>query len=157
MRRGSTSTSIWAARVGKFGSVEVAEVRFPLFFRRHQFRPDSGGDGQYRGGPGGDLEFAVEVAEPAVGNTAGDGVKYGACGILGGQDGKPHHYVLRSAGGREDRVLRTKEVGILIRPGDVIEARSGGGGGWGDPARRGAEERARDRRLGFVTDGGEGR
>ena len=29
----------------KFGSVEVAEVRFPLFFRRHEFRPGSGGDG----------------------------------------------------------------------------------------------------------------
>ena len=30
----------------KFGSVEVTEVRFPLFFARHEFRPDSGGDGQ---------------------------------------------------------------------------------------------------------------
>jgi N-methylhydantoinase B len=145
----------WQAAGGiKFGSLEVAEVRFPLFFRRHQFRPDSGGDGRYRGGPGGDLEFAVEVAEPGVANTAGDGVKYGACGILGGQDGRPHHYVLRpAAGGGEERTLRTKEVGIPIRPGDVIVARSGGGGGWGDPAGRGAEERARDRRLGFVTDG----
>ena len=36
----------------KFGSVEVTEVRFPLFFARHEFRPDSGGDGRYRGGPG---------------------------------------------------------------------------------------------------------
>jgi N-methylhydantoinase B len=147
----------WQAAGGiKFGSLEVAEVRFPLFFRRHQFRPDSGGDGRYRGGPGGYLEFAVEVAEPAVANTAGDGVKYGACGILGGQDGRPHHYVLRPAAGGGERALRTKEVGIPIRPGDVIVARSGGGGGWGDPAGRGAEERARDRRLGFVTDDGGG-
>ena len=143
----------WQAAGGiKFGSLEVAEVRFPLFFRRHQFRPDSGGDGRFRGGPGGDLEFAVEVAEPAVGNTAGDGVKYGACGILGGQDGAPHRYVLRSSG-REERVLKTKEVGIVIRPGDVIAAKSGGGGGWGDPAERSAEERARDVALGFVTGG----
>jgi len=141
----------WQAAGGiKFGSLEVAEVRFPLFFRRHEFRPDSGGDGTYRGGPGGDLEFAVEVAEPAVANTAGDGVIHGACGILGGRDGAPHHYVLRSKG-RPDRPLRTKEAGIVIRPGDVIVARSGGGGGWGDPAGRSAEARARDRALGFVT------
>jgi N-methylhydantoinase B len=141
----------WQAAGGiKFGSLEVAEVRFPLFFRRHEFRPDSGGDGMYRGGPGCDLEFAVEVAEPAVANTAGDGVKYGACGIQGGLDGAPHRYVLRSAG-REDRPLRTKEVGIVIRPGDVIVAQSGGGGGWGDPAQRSAEARARDIALGFVT------
>ncbi|MBM3508382.1 MAG: hydantoinase B/oxoprolinase family protein [Alphaproteobacteria bacterium] len=144
----------WQAAGGiKFGSLEVAEVRFPLFFRRHQFRPDSGGDGKYRGGPGGDLEFAVEVAEPAVGNTAGDGVKYGACGIHGGLDGAPHTYVLRSSG-RPDRPLKTKEVGIIIRPGDVIAAESGGGGGWGDPTERSAEERVRDATLGFVTRGG---
>ena len=36
----------------KFGSVEVAETRFPLFFKRHEFRPDSAGDGRFRGGVG---------------------------------------------------------------------------------------------------------
>jgi N-methylhydantoinase B len=141
----------WQAAGGiKFGSIEVAEARFPLFFRRHEFRPDSGGNGRFRGGPGGDLEFAVEVAQPAVANTAGDGVKYGACGIAGGRDGAPHDYRLRSAG-KPDRTLKTKEVGIVIAPGDVIVARSGGGGGWGDPGLRPAEARARDAALGFVT------
>ena len=51
----------WQAAGGiKFGSLEIAEVRFPLFFRRHEFRSDSGGDGRFRGGPGGDLELVVE-------------------------------------------------------------------------------------------------
>jgi N-methylhydantoinase B len=95
--------------------------------------------------------MVVEVAEPAVANTAGDGVRHGACGILGGQDGLPHHYLLKSAG-RADRPLKTKEVGIVIRPGDVLDVRSGGGGGFGDLARRSADERARDRLLGFVTE-----
>ena len=144
----------WQAAGGiKFGSLEVAEVRFPLFFRRHEFRPDSGGDGRYRGGPGAELELVVEVAEPGVANTAGDGVRHGACGILSGQDGLPHRYVLQSAG-RPERALKTKEVGIVIRPGDVLDVRSGGGGGFGDPAGRSAEERARDRLLGFVTQSG---
>lgn len=141
----------WQAAGGiKFGSIEVAEARFPLFFCRHEFRPDSGGDGRFRGGPGGVLELAVEVATPAVANTAGDGVRYGACGLAGGRDGKPHVYVLRSPN-KADRVLKTKETGIVIQPGDIIVAHSGGGGGWGDPAHRSAEERARDRALGFVT------
>lgn len=141
----------WQAAGGiKFGSLEVAEVRFPLFFRRHEFRPDSGGAGRFRGGPGAELEMAVEVALPAVANTAGDGVRHGACGMQGGEDGVPHRYVLRSEG-RADRALKTKEVGVVIRPGDVLDVRSGGGGGYGPPGERSPEERARDVRQGFVT------
>jgi N-methylhydantoinase B len=141
----------WQAAGGiKFGSLEVQEVRFPLYFRRHEFRPDSGGDGRYRGGPGGELELVIETAEPALGNTAGDGVKYGACGLGGGENGKPHLYWVQSAG-RSDRGLKTKETGIVLRPGDVLHAHSGGGGGWGDPKLRSAQERERDQAQGFVS------
>jgi N-methylhydantoinase B len=134
----------------KFGSVEVTEVRFPLFFARHEFRPDSGGDGRYRGGAGAVLDLHMEIAEPARANTAGDGTRHAPYGILGGRDGLPHRYRLRSRG-RRDRVLRTKEVGVLVRPGDVFLVESGGGGGYGDPRRRAPEARAYDRDNGFVT------
>ena len=141
----------WQAAGGiKFGSLEVTEVRFPLFFRRHEFRPDSGGAGKYRGGPGGIVEMVVETAEPAIGNTAGDGVRHGACGILGGADGLPHRYTLYSEGG-PPRPIRTKETGLEIRPGDVLVLESGGGGGWGDPAERDPTAIAEDLANGFVT------
>jgi len=141
----------WQAAGGiKFGSLEVTEVRFPLFFRRHEFRPDSGGVGKYRGGPGGIVEMVVETAEPAVGNTAGDGVRYGACGILGGKDGAPHRYTLYSEA-QPPRAIKTKEVGLVIRPNDVLVLESGGGGGWGDPAERDPNAINRDTENGFVT------
>jgi N-methylhydantoinase B len=144
----------WQAAGGiKFGSIEVHEVRFPFFFRRHEFRPDSGGDGRYRGGPGAELEMVIETAEPAVGNTAGDGVKYGACGMVGGEDGAPHNYWLESKG-LPDRPLKTKETGVVLKPGDILQVRSGGGGGWGAPSERTDEARARDVTLGFVTKSG---
>ncbi len=127
-------------------------MRFPLFFRRHEFRPDSGGDGRYRGGVGASMQLVVEIDQPARANTAGDGVRHGACGLLGGQDGLPHRYVLRSRG-RPDRVLRTKEVGIPVHPGDVIHVESGGGGGWGDPRERPEAARREDLLQGFVTAG----
>ena len=79
--------------------------------------------------------MVAEVAEPAVGNTAGDGVRHGACGILGGQDGAPHRYVLHSDG-QPPRPIKTKETGLVIRPGDRFVLESGGGGGWGDPTTR---------------------
>ncbi len=134
----------------KFGSVEVAEVRFPFFFRTHEYRPDSGGDGRYVGGVGGRMELAVETGTPCVVNTAGDGARHGACGLMGGDDGAPHRYVMRTPGHRA-RVLDTKHEGIPVPPGTVFEINAGGGGGWGDPGDRVPEERSKDRRDGFVT------
>ncbi len=141
----------WQAAGGiKFGSLEVTEVRFPLFFKTHEFRPDSGGDGRYRGGPGGIVEMVVETDEPCLANTAGDGVVHGACGILGGEDGAPHRYILYS-GNAEPRPIKTKETGLVIRPGDRLILESGGGGGWGDAIEREAAANVNDVETGFVT------
>jgi len=147
---GIASVGEWHSVGGiKFGSIEVAETRFPLHFHKHEFRPDSGGDGRYRGGNGVDLELEVRSDGPALGNTAGDGVRHGACGLFGGKDGKPHRYLLRSKG-RAARVLKTKETGIVIRSGDVLDIKSGGGGGWGLAAKRTAAARQSDRLNGLV-------
>ena len=135
----------------KFGSIEVAEARFPLHFRHHEFRPDSGGNGRFRGGLGVALDLVVETAKPALANTAGDGTRHGACGMLGGEDGAPHRYRLISAN-RPPRVLRTKEVGIEVLPGDCFEVRSSGGGGWGPPVQRRQEARQRDLKQRLVTE-----
>jgi N-methylhydantoinase B len=44
----------WQAAGGiKFGSLEVTEVRFPLFFRHHEFRPESGAWGSIAAAPAG--------------------------------------------------------------------------------------------------------
>jgi N-methylhydantoinase B len=141
----------WQAAGGiMFGSLEVTEARFPLFFRRHEFRSDSGGAGRFRGGPGAIAEIVVETETPCLANTAGDGVRHGACGRLGGADGLPHRYTLHSEG-YAPRPIKTKETGLVIRPGDVLVLESGGGGGSGDPAARDEVAIARDREDGFVT------
>src|SRR5262249_61140425 len=80
----------WQAAGGiKFGSVEVTEARFPLFFRRHEFRPDSGGRGRYRGGTGGVLELVAGIDEAALAHTTEAGAAVGARGQPGGRDGAP--------------------------------------------------------------------
>jgi N-methylhydantoinase B len=148
---GWSSIGEWHSVGGlKFGSIEVAEARFPLHFRHHEFLPDSGGDGQFRGGLGVALELAFAIDKPARGNTAGEGTRHGSCGMLGGEDGKPHRYHLMSAG-KPPRALRTKETGIEILPGDCLEIHSAGGGGWGPPQQRSPDAREHDRRQGFVT------
>jgi N-methylhydantoinase B len=133
----------------KFGSVEVTEVRFPLLLRRHEFRPDSGGAGTFRGGVGSVLEMHVRTADAAVANTAGDGVRHAPYGLFGGRDGAPHRYRLVSQG--RTRVLATKSVGIPVRPGDVFLIESAGGGGYGDPRGRDPLAVAADLADGMVT------
>ncbi|MCG8545173.1 MAG: hydantoinase B/oxoprolinase family protein [Alphaproteobacteria bacterium] len=133
----------------KFGSVEVAETRFPLYFRRHEFRPDSGGDGRFVGGAGCDLEMILETEAPAVANVAGDGARHGARGMLGGADGAPHRYVMRPPGA--DKIaLASKVEGLPVPPGTVFEIHSGGGGGWGPAEQRDPAARQRDRENGLV-------
>jgi N-methylhydantoinase B len=134
----------------KFGSVEVTEVRFPLFLKRHEFHPNSAGAGKFRGGVGSVMELHVEITEPAVANTAGDGVRYAPYGLCGGEDGRPHRYRLISKGQR--RFLKTKEVGIPVRPGDVFYIESSGGGGYGDPKERHPAAHAADLVNGVVTE-----
>jgi N-methylhydantoinase B len=132
----------------KFGSIEVAETRFPLFFETHEYRPGSAGDGKFRGGHGGDMRLRVETAEPAVANTAGEGVIHGARGILGGRDGAPHDYTLLATEA-PPRKLHSKEVGIAVPPGSVFHVLSGGGGGYGEPVERDPAARAQDARAGL--------
>ena len=147
---GWSTAGEWHSAGGlKFGSVEMAEARFPLFFAKHEFRPGSAGEGTFRGGLGGELVLRLETDGPAVANTAGDGVRHGAAGMLGGRDGAPHHYTLDRADGTS-RDLRTKEVGIPLAPGDTLHVRAGGGGGWGPPEKRDPAARARDAAEGLL-------
>jgi N-methylhydantoinase B len=135
----------------KFGSIEVAESRFPFFFTEHEFLPDSAGLGRRRGGFGSALKFRIDTTDDVVGNTAGDGVVTGGAGILGGEDGRPHAYELHPNAGGAPRVLKTKEVGIVMSKGDWLHIRSAGGGGFGNSAERTDAEVAKDVRDGLIS------
>ncbi len=130
---GYSTIGEWHSAGGiKFGSIEVAETRFPLVFETHEYRLGSGGAGLHRGGDGGDMRLRVEAAGTTKANTAGEGVVHGARGINGGQDGAPHAYTLL-APGMAPRKLNSKEIDVPVPSGSVIHVLSGGGGGWGVP------------------------
>ena len=130
-------------------SIEVTEERFPFYVRRHELRPDSAGDGTWRGGLGAICDMVYEGADTARLNTAGDGVVVPPFGLFGGQPGKPHIYSLISNG--VERVLGSKETGVLVNPGDRILCLSSGGGGYGDPAKRSEQAREWDRRNEYFS------
>ena len=129
-------------------SVEVTEERFPLFVVNHELRPGSAGKGKWRGGLGAVCEIIYEGEGDALLNTAGDGAIVPPFGALGGEPGLPHRYSIVSNG--EETVLRTKQTGVIVKPGDRIVALSSGGGGYGDPMQRSEEASAWDGRNGYV-------
>ncbi len=132
----------WQAAGGiKFGSLEVTEVRFPLFFRRHEFRPGSrrrrpvSRRPRLRAGDGGG-DRRARARQHRRRRRALRRLRHPRR-----QDGLPHDYRAALRQGEPPRAIKTKEVGIAVRPGDVFRVESGGGGGWGDPGeahRRGA-------------------
>ncbi len=134
----------------KFGSVEMAEARFPLVFERHEFRPDSGGHGQHRGGTGAELLLRLDSDGIAFANTAGDGARHGSAGMAGGADSAPHRYVILREDG-STRELRTKEVEVPIAPGERLHLLSAGGGGWGAPTARDPAAIVADQREGYTS------
>jgi N-methylhydantoinase B len=130
-------------------SVEVTEERFPFLIEYDELRPDSGGDGTWRGGLGGRFAMTYEGAEGATLNTAGDGVVTPPFSLFGGQQGKPHLYKLVSEG--NEQILPSKKTGVSVKPGDRIVCLSAGGGGFGDPAKRSPSKREWDRKNGYCT------
>ncbi|MXZ91549.1 MAG: hypothetical protein F4W95_12105 [Chloroflexi bacterium] len=130
-------------------SIEVTEERFPFFIQRHELRPDSGGVGEWRGGLGAVCDLVYEGEGPALLNTAGDGIVVPPFGLFGAADGLPHHYKIVSNG--TDRVLGSKEVGVLVNPGDHIICLSSGGGGYGQPINRSQDASQWDLKNGYVT------
>ena len=130
-------------------SIEVTEERFPFFIERHELRPDSGGVGAWRGGLGAVCDLVYEGDGPALLNTAGDGVVVAPFGLFGAADGLPHHYTILSNG--SERVLGSKEVGVVVNPGDHIVCLSSGGGGYGQPEDRDEDASTWDLKNGYVT------
>ncbi len=129
-------------------SVEVTEERFPLFVVNHELRPGSAGKGKWRGGLGAVCEIVYEGEGDALLNTAGDGAIVPPFGVIGGKPGLPHRYSIVSGG--VETVLRTKQTGVVVKPGDRIVALSSGGGGYGDPAERSPETADWDSKNGYL-------
>ena len=120
-----------AANIGN-APIEVVETQFPLVVDRYELVPDSGGAGRLRGG------LALERRLRFVGRDAtlqlrSDRRRFRPYGLAGGLPGAPSGVALISDGAT--RELPTKFVRRLS-PGDAIDVRIPGAGGYGDPFER---------------------
>jgi len=128
--------------------IEALELDFPLRVSRYELRRDSGGAGEHRGGLGVVREYQVLGEEVSL-TFRGENHRSPVPGAAGGGHGASARSVIVRTSGREE-VIPSKLMTVLRR-GDRLLIETAGGGGFGDPARRGAEARARDVRDQKVT------
>jgi N-methylhydantoinase B len=127
--------------------VEATEQTGPIVIWRKELRPDSGGEGEFRGGLGQVIEIEAAEGHEFDFSAMFDRVNHAACGREGGGAGAPGSVRL--------------DDGTKLRPKGWQHVPAGrrlmldlpGGGGFGDPNLRTEEARREDRVKGYVTQG----
>jgi N-methylhydantoinase B len=131
-------------------SAEVMETLSPFRVTRTALVDGSGGAGQHRGGLGVVRDYEHLAARSVMGGyvqqTRDDTAPWGLAG--GGPGGKGA--MMLNPGKPNERRLKSKVIGEVLRKGDVLRLVGAGGGGWGDPKKRDPALAARDRKEGFA-------
>jgi N-methylhydantoinase B len=106
---------------------EALEYAYPLRVHRYSLRPDSGGQGQHRGGDG--IVREIEVLTDAECTLLAERRRRGPYGLNGGGDGAPGKALLT----REDDSSQALpgKFNVRLRKGERIRIETPGGGGWG--------------------------
>ena len=127
--------------------IEILESEYPCRITRFDVVPDSGGAGQWRGGLA--LRREYELLEDATVIRRFNKIKFPPAGLAGGEAGTPARFVVRL--GTDQEFETPASARFELKAGEKFLAQSAGGGGYGDPAKRDAEARARDASEGYVT------
>ena len=127
---------------------EIFEAQSPAVVVNHEYRNDSGGPGEYRGGMG--IEFHYRVDSPESVLTVYGEDRDEPFGLFGGEAGAANVVYIRPHAGEPWERMPPNQVREL-RQGAEIRALNAGGGGYGEPRRRALASIAADLRNGFVS------
>ncbi|NND57816.1 MAG: hydantoinase B/oxoprolinase family protein [Xanthomonadales bacterium] len=125
--------------------VEITENTAPLIIWRKEYRPDSGGEGEFRGGVGQIMEFAHAGGEAFAVSKMFDRIRHAPRGRQGGAAGKTARVYVDDG---------TELLGMgreIIPEGKRMVLETAGGGGRGNPEDRDPAAEAEDRKRGLVS------
>lgn len=126
--------------------IEILESEYPCRITRFDLVPDSGGEGQWRGGLSMVREY--ELLEDASVVRRFDKAKHPPRGLNGGKDGAGARFTL-NLGTAEERDSPTSGK-FEMKAGDRFRLQTAAGGGFGDPAERDSQARKNDLDEGYV-------
>ncbi|RWN49011.1 MAG: hydantoinase B/oxoprolinase family protein [Mesorhizobium sp.] len=128
--------------------IEATEHTGPIVIWRKELRPDSGGDGEFRGGLGQVIEIEAIEGHEFDFSAMFDRVNHPAHGRNGGGPGVAG--VVRLDDGTQMRPKGWQHVPT----GRRLILQLPGGGGYGDPSKRSTEARANDRSKEYISENG---
>jgi N-methylhydantoinase B len=129
--------------------IEFAEMEFGVRVEGYAMHTDSGGPGLHRGGCGIVRDVRV-VGDEAVIGLRMDNIRWPAWGVKGGMGGGAGR-ILVNPGTSGERELRPMSEGNKLKKGDLVRIMTPGGGGWGSPLERAAEQVRDDVLDGFIS------
>jgi N-methylhydantoinase B len=127
--------------------VEICERIVPVRVERLELVPDSAGAGRSRGGLAVLKEFRCLSDLRFI--PHGDRHKFAPWGLFGGEPGSTARYSYVRDG--KETTLPSKGRAIALAAGDLLRVCSSGGGGYGDPRERPADDVAKDVREGKLS------
>jgi N-methylhydantoinase B len=131
-------------------SVELLEAKFPLRVRQYALNVAGGvGAGEHRGGFGSIREYEILSSQAFLNASFGRSIER-PWGIDGGNEGSCNYVEVI----RNGETLRGARMPVLsLAKGDRVLLVTGGGGGYGAPRHRVAEDVAADVRGEYLTAG----
>ncbi|MEM9063545.1 MAG: hydantoinase B/oxoprolinase family protein [Pseudomonadota bacterium] len=129
--------------------IEVLEMAFPMRLLEYSIEPDSGGAGRYRGGNGSRRIWQLLDGAEATGSLCVEHMKSPPFGLQGGKPGVTATVTLTTPDGA---VTDLNGKGAFAAPaGSIVNMRTTGSGGMGDPAERSEDAIREDLTDGYVT------
>ncbi|MDN5331953.1 MAG: N-methylhydantoinase [Tepidanaerobacteraceae bacterium] len=130
--------------------VEVLEKDYPIRVECMRFNFEDGvGYGKFRGGFGMRKDYRV-LADEANLVCSINRIKYAPWGVDGGKDGSCNHIVVIRDG--KEIWDGGRASNFLIKKGDIVSIRSGGGAGWGNPLQRDPQLVLEDYKNGLISE-----
>ncbi len=108
--------------------VEALEYAYPFRVWQYSYRPNSGGEGKFRGGSG--LAREIELLADAQVTLLSDRRNFPPYGLAGGESGAVGH-VLHISGEQSNEF--PAKGSLFAKKGERIRIETPGGGGWGKP------------------------
>ena len=128
-------------------SPELEEAKLPILYEKWELSPDSGGPGKFRGGCGWELHFRMLYDLSLISTI--ERTKIPGWAQKGGLSGTPNRLEIDFADGQTRALRKVTDLAVPAR--SRFRLYLGGGGGYGNPAKRDSTAVRRDLLNGLIT------